>query len=435
MIRAGRTTYTLAQLAQKKGLSKGRFSNLKIHKAREHPAPVSSERARLTLWDAGQIDAHYAGEPVPPLPPEGPGDLLDRHEVAAVLGVDVGTWDRYVSGLPGIPGTPDPLDVHGVEHWRRGDITDWDAQRPGYGSGGGRPRARHQDAPTLRDLSGADLLPPGHPEAAALLDTPELTAEAAAERLDLTPDSARRALRAARARALAEALPDPAGIDPAGIEQTARDELGYTARDARTAARTVAAWHRAAAAHPYLLGIQTGLEAEGLTVSSAWLRVRPGDIVTASLAVTDGPTAGYLIWDERYGWRTSPTAVDATASETAPPTGPGIRYLCRSAPHPDAAHLRRQVADRRTGTRQPKRIVAPPGALPAPPVDGPGQRPADDYRQLAADALDRIEDIRAKGREPSLEDLSTVKGILDAAHAAGISRDQINAARRGRQRP
>ena len=88
MIRAGRTTYTLAQLAQKKGLSKGRFSNLKIHKAREHPAPVSSERARLTLWDAEQIDAHYAGKPVPPLPPEGPDDLLDRFADKVVAWLD-----------------------------------------------------------------------------------------------------------------------------------------------------------------------------------------------------------------------------------------------------------------------------------------------------------------------------------------------------------
>ncbi|UNZ22323.1 DUF6292 family protein [Streptomyces sp. 891-h] len=358
MIRAGRRAYTLADLAAKKGLSLGTFKNRKLHKAADHPPPISSPKAQPHLWDAEQIDAHYADKPVPELDEaDSPDDLLDKYESAAEVGVTVGTWERYTSGtLPGIPPTPKPVKVHKaaqIEHWRRRDLAKWTAQRPGYGSGGGRPAGTRTDARTITDLSPEDFLPPRHPDAAELLaDKPDLDATEAAHRLDVAPDSARRALRAARARALAELLADKPDLDVT----EAANRLGCTARQAKTPLEIVAAWQRAAEAQPYLARVQAELEHSGLTVTYGTVRARPDRTVAAVLDVReDGGPVRHLVWDERYGWRTAPSTPDLHRGEPTPPTGPGVRYLgAGSDRYPDAGLIRRQLNDGRAGRRRPQ---------------------------------------------------------------------------------
>ncbi|MEU2563174.1 hypothetical protein ABZ626_28095 [Streptomyces longispororuber] len=205
MIRAGRDHQVrrLADLAAAAGKSAKSFSNQKLHQVPGHPKPVSSPRARVLLWDGEQVDAFHAGCPVPALPTkDSPGDLLDRNEAAELAEVEPRTWDRYAN-LPGMRPRPQPVVVAGVDHWRRGEVLDWLAGRPGPGTSPGRPVGSREQAPRSSIT----------PRAQQLLERePTITATAAAAELGVTIGTAQRALARARADAVRRLLEEDAEV-------------------------------------------------------------------------------------------------------------------------------------------------------------------------------------------------------------------------------
>lgn len=64
-------------------------------------------------------------------------DLMDTNAVAALLGVTRSTISTYLAR--GRMPQPD-LRIAGGPVWHRATITEWAANRPGRGAGGGRPR-------------------------------------------------------------------------------------------------------------------------------------------------------------------------------------------------------------------------------------------------------------------------------------------------------
>ncbi|MET9734585.1 hypothetical protein ABZZ79_29290 [Streptomyces sp. NPDC006458] len=216
MIRAGRAhlVVTLADLAAAAGKSLKTFGNQKLHKVPGHPEPINSPKARVLLWDREQIDAFRSGAPVPELPAEdSDDDLLDRNEAADLAGVEPRTWDRYAN-LPGMRPRPEAVEVAGVEHWRRGDILEWLATRPGPGSSPGRPVGRRDTFPQ------ADLLP----QTMQLLEQePAITAAAIAGQLGINANTAQRALNRARTTAVRRLLEEQPGLTAEDVH----DQLGY----------------------------------------------------------------------------------------------------------------------------------------------------------------------------------------------------------------
>ncbi|MFE2267145.1 helix-turn-helix transcriptional regulator [Streptomyces griseosporeus] len=216
MIHAGRAhlVLTLADLAAAAGKTPKTFSNQKLHERPGHPAPINSPRARVRLWDGEQVDAYAAGLPIPPLPAqENPDDLLDRNEAAELAGVAPRTWDRYAN-LPGMRPRPQSVTVAGVEHWRRGEILEWLAARPGLGSSPGRPAGTTETAPRASIPKRAAEL---------LAHEPSITAARATAALGVTPGTAQRALARARTAAVSELLRE----DPGLTADDVHDRLGY----------------------------------------------------------------------------------------------------------------------------------------------------------------------------------------------------------------
>lgn len=128
---------TWERLAQEMGIPMGTFRNKKPYAVEGFPAPVSSDGARVLLWDGEQTTAYLAGAPVPALPaPDFPGDLLDRQEAAAELGVTPRSWDSYKTD-PRI--APHVVQVCGVEHWPRSAVYAFRDSRPGKRAATGRP--------------------------------------------------------------------------------------------------------------------------------------------------------------------------------------------------------------------------------------------------------------------------------------------------------
>ncbi|MHB6904093.1 hypothetical protein [Streptomyces sp. DB-54] len=209
-------------LAQDMGMAMGTFGNKKPYAVEGFPAPVSSEGARVLLWDGEQTTAYLAGEPVPALPPmEGPEVLLDRQEAAASLDVGPRTWDGYKADSEL---TRHLVDVCGVEHWPRGAVLAFKDARPGKGSAAGRPKGR------------ANAVPRGElrPRAAALLDaSPAITIADVRGALKVAPATAQRVLSQIRGERIAALMKTGLSFDQAA------DRLGYPAA-VRRGARNVA---------------------------------------------------------------------------------------------------------------------------------------------------------------------------------------------------
>ncbi|WP_214369800.1 hypothetical protein [Pseudonocardia sp. H11422] len=138
MIRAGRKALDRIEVGAVHGLSATQAPRRRPWAQPGHPAPVNRPGGRKGgLWDAEQVRAYVAGEPVPSLPEhDDPADLLDAAEAAELSGIEPVTWVRYVE-RGGLVPDADEL-VCEQPHWRRDTVLTWLANRPGRGAGGGR---------------------------------------------------------------------------------------------------------------------------------------------------------------------------------------------------------------------------------------------------------------------------------------------------------
>ncbi|GLV88031.1 hypothetical protein Slala03_77200 [Streptomyces lavendulae subsp. lavendulae] len=216
MIRHGREhlVRTREQLAQDIGMPMGTFRNKKPYTAEGFPAPVSSEGARVLLWDGEQTAAYFTSRPVPALPaPGAPGDLLDRQEAAAVLNVAPRSWDTYKSD-PRL--SPHLVVIGGVEHWPRSVVQAFQDSRPGKQAATGRPKGR-PDAVPRGEVYG---------KVAALLEAdPAVTIAAVCAELGVAPATAQRALSQLRREHIELLM----GVQPLLTADQAAARLGYPA--------------------------------------------------------------------------------------------------------------------------------------------------------------------------------------------------------------
>ncbi|MFG2753957.1 hypothetical protein [Streptomyces xanthophaeus] len=205
---------TREQLAGDMGVSMGTFRNKKPYVVEGFPAPVSSDGSRVLLWDGEQTAAYLAGTRVPELPaPGAPGDLLDRQEAAAEIGVTPRSWDGYKT---------DPrlalhaVRVGGVEHWPRAAVCAFRDSRPGRQAATGRPTGK------------ADAVPRGElPRLVAiLLDAdPAVTIADVCAALGVATATGQRALSRLRSERVAALMK----ARPALSQEQAAEALGYPA--------------------------------------------------------------------------------------------------------------------------------------------------------------------------------------------------------------
>ncbi|MEV8536145.1 DUF6292 family protein [Streptomyces sp. NPDC051211] len=364
MIRAGRLKYvqTMSDLADALGKKLVTVRNQKPYAAEGHPAPISSPTSRALLWDAEQTKAFYAGKPVPALPAEDDDeDLLDRHEAAALLGVSVKSWNKYKSdkdvaaGMVLVPKASDDSDkdmaagagpvpkADGTEHWPRRLVLAYKNQRPGRGAGGGR-----------REGSG-DMIPRDQilPRIAELLDdNPAITVEAVSDTLGITKfPTAQTGLATLRGRRIADLVEAQPGLDP----KDAAIQLGYPTATHRGAIAIAERELGARSAKPYLQHTADFLAAAGIAKQAeVEMRQPDGEHIAAAVPLDTDQPAAALVWDSRYGWRTSTSRRHPIGKATdTPPEGEGIRYL-GSGLRPEPEELLAALRDGRKGSKRPK---------------------------------------------------------------------------------
>ncbi|WP_306430822.1 DUF6292 family protein [Streptomyces sp. 2R] len=322
---------TLADLAAQQGMALQTLLNRAPHKRAGHPAPVSSKGARTLLFDGEQVDAYLTGRPVPPLRSKdddqehNDGDLLDRREAAAALGVVPDSW-RVYKRAPLL--TEHMTVVGGVEHWPRGIVQRYRDTRPGRTAATGRPTGSGDQVP--RD----ELLP----RTAPLLDAdPAVTATAVVEQLGVTRSTAQHALTRLRADRIADLVGERPQLSP----YEAAAALGYPAALVRRATVRAVTVLRARAAAPYLADVAAAVHRAGWTTTLAAPDVQlPTDDHAVAVLVLDAEhaPAPALVWDEGAGWRTATSRRHPLARGAAvPPQGDGVRYLATgTTPPPNA---------------------------------------------------------------------------------------------------
>ncbi|MGX1025537.1 hypothetical protein RKD37_000025 [Streptomyces ambofaciens] len=350
MIRAGRRKYaqTSDELAKAMGISIGTFRNKQPYTAEAFPSLISSEGARVKLWDSQQTAAYLAGRPVPAAPDEDDDqDLLDRNEAAAELGVTPKTWDDY-KRHPQI--APHLTKVKGVEHCPRGILKTFRTAK----------RTSTETSSKGRPKGSGDMVPRDEVSArvGALLDEdPAVTLATVQERLGLSYAAAARALPRLRGERLADLLQAEPDLTP----EDAATRLGYPAAVHRTTLTSAATELRARQVQPYLQRVADVLVGAGLAEHQDIVVQRlEGDVLAAAVSLS-GSGAPALVWDERYGWRTAVSRRHPIGKETGtPPEGDGIRYLSGEQ-QPEPAELLAALTDGRRGSRQPK-TIHPAGA-------------------------------------------------------------------------
>jgi hypothetical protein len=345
MIRAGRRQYAQNSddLAKAMGISIGTFRNKQPYADEDFPPLISSEGARVKLWDSQQTAAHLAGRPVPVLPDEDDDqDLLDRNEAAAELGVTPKTWDDYKTH-PQI--APHLTKVKGVEHCPRGIVK---AFRTAKGDG-------TEAGPKGRPKGSGDMVPRDEisTRVGALLDEdPAATIATVQERVGLSYAAAARALPRLRGERIADLLQAEPELSP----EDAAARLGYPTAVQRTALASAAIELRARQVRPYLQRVADVLVGAGLAEQQdVTVQRLEGDVLAAAVLLSGSGTPA-LVWDERYGWRTAISRRHPIGKETGtPPEAAGIRYLSGEL-QPEPAELLAALTDGRRGSRHPKTI-------------------------------------------------------------------------------
>lgn len=345
MIRAGRRKYaqTSDELAKAMGISIGTFRNKQPYTAEDFPPLISSEGARVKLWDSQQTAAYLAGRPVPDVPEvDDDQDLLDRNEAAAELGVTPKTWDDYKTH----PQIASHLTkVKGVEHCPRSIVKAFRAAKG----------ASTEAAPKGRPKGSGDMVPRDEISArvGALLDEdPAATIATVQDRVGLSYAAAARALPRLRGERIADLLQAEPELTP----EDAATRLGYPTAVQRTALASAATELRARQVRPYLQRVADVLVGAGLAEQQDVVVQRlEGDALAAAVLLSGSGTPA-LVWDERYGWRTAVSRRHPIGKDTGtPPEGDGIRYLSEEQ-QPEAAELLAALTDGRRGSRQPKTI-------------------------------------------------------------------------------
>ncbi|MFG3384362.1 hypothetical protein [Streptomyces sp. NPDC047999] len=320
MIPAGRLhlVRTLADVAAHQGIAVQTLLNSGRHKTEGFPEPLNAGRTRL--YDGEQLDAYFAGRPVPPLPGgDNDGDLLDRQEAAALRGMTPQQWDTRKKD----PAVGQHLVVvGGVEHWPRAVVRDHTPTprtrtAPTPGRAGGRPTGAGDQVPR-------DELPPL--VARLLDDDPALTAAGVTEALGVHRNTAQAALIDLRAQRIADAM-EQHGTGPT----QAAAALGYPAGLVRRATVRAESIRRGRQAQPYLAAVAQAAHEAGWTTTAAAPTVQhPDDDLCVAALVLDAPgaPAAALVWDERHGWRTATSRRHPLGPRAAWPTpGDGVRHL------------------------------------------------------------------------------------------------------------
>ncbi|MFF7183558.1 hypothetical protein [Streptomyces sp. NPDC008121] len=335
MIRAGRQELvrTLADLARQRGVKTASYVTARPYAAKGFPAPISSAGSRILLFDADQVDAHLAGEPVPALPvEEHDDDLLDRRECAALFAISPRTWDTY-KNAPELTGHM--VVIGGVEHWPRGVVRAF-AARPKKPAAAGRPKGAGDQVPREQVME----------RTAPLLDAdPTISAAGVTQALGIHRDTAQNALTQLRAQRIADLL----DADPSLTPKEAAQRLGYPGAQVRRALALAEVEQRARRIAPYLDTVAQAVRAAGWTTAERAPAVQylDGEACAAAL-ILESPTAPApaLVWDERYGWRTAPSRRHPFGKDTAHrPAGDGIRHLLQGHTTPDPAVLLAALAE------------------------------------------------------------------------------------------
>ncbi|MBA8827764.1 hypothetical protein FHX42_005171 [Saccharopolyspora lacisalsi] len=145
VIRAGRDVMGLDEAAHAAGMDPQAMRR-RLHRRGLAPvnAPphslVGNRRPRPALWDADQVRAELADDPIPNIPAvDAAADLLDRVEAANLLGLELESFDR-ARHEGRITLTPELCSDHQVPHWQRRSlnaVVQESANDPARG--GGRP--------------------------------------------------------------------------------------------------------------------------------------------------------------------------------------------------------------------------------------------------------------------------------------------------------
>ncbi|MFM9625334.1 DNA-binding protein [Streptomyces turgidiscabies] len=183
MIPRGRPTLDLADVAQLAGVSLAtwRRRHHGAFTAAVHPLPGSE---RPTIYDAAQVHAHLAGEPLPPLPTAPAAeDLLTDQEAGSVAEVSASTIRADAAA-----GRMDRgIERHGRRWWTRAAAEARAERQSQYkgrttGSKDKAPRVRpdHRVAEVATELAAAEAgrrIPVTAAELAELYEVSERTAE------------------------------------------------------------------------------------------------------------------------------------------------------------------------------------------------------------------------------------------------------------------
>ncbi|GGO58815.1 DUF6292 family protein [Streptomyces lasiicapitis] len=355
VIRAGRTEFvqTRDELAHAAypvtGMKPSTFAKHKPYTAEDFPAPISSDDARVLLWDSEQTAAHYADEPVPALPDtDDDQDLLDRNEAAALLQVSPRSWDTYKTD-PQIK--PHLVKIKGVEHCPRHIAAAYQAARqagPGRAGNPGRPRGSG-------DMVPRDEIPQ---RVSALLDVDAaVTSKTVMAELGLSYVTATRSLSRLRGERVADLL----ATDPTLTPAAAASQLGYPTAVHRTAIAYARTELRARAVRPYVQDVADALASDGLAQHQDVAVVHVADdVLAAAVVLAFNAPVPALVWDERFGWRTATSRRHPIGRESGrPPEGEGTRYLSAEQ-QPSPQEVLAAVHDGRRGTRRPAQIHSPP---------------------------------------------------------------------------